>query len=424
MNKNSLFFYITLFYIFLLCLINWLFYSQIALQKKDTIAQALENTNSVKKFYVDRYVRHKEPRPPRNPQNRPPQKAHIPNFIQMKDMTKEDKNLFFELFSLEILKSDNTEAQNQGKMLFKKPDIGVFEYKKWIYVYDYTPNRKIGIVFRYKNKSLINQTIYTAIFVNLAIFIFIVLVIRKILPLRELKKSIVKFSKGDLNIRNNIKGKDEIAQVSKEFDKAVQKIQDLQNSRNLFLRNIMHELKTPIAKGKMITELMNDEKNSNRLKIILDRFEYLLNEFAKIEQVTSNEFKLNKKEYNNIDILENALDILMIEQEQLDIKVKKIEKLEIDFDLFSIALKNLIDNALKYGKEKPKIILENRKVSIISKGKEIKDLDFEKVFKREFEHSNQGLGLGLYITYNIIKKHEFELKYLCKNGENHFVILT
>lgn len=46
------------------------------------------------------------------------------------------------------------------------------------------------------------------------------------------------------------------------------KIQTLQDSRKLFLRNIMHELKTPITKGKLITDLMEDTKNQERLKRI------------------------------------------------------------------------------------------------------------------------------------------------------------
>lgn len=417
MNKHSLFFYIGIFYVFLAFVVNWLFYSQVALQKKDMIAQALENANDVKRFYADRYFKDKNFKPPRKPKK---DDFRRPPFLNKS--TKEDKKVLHKLFSIEILERNDTSAEEKGNILLRKPDISIFEYKKWIYIYDYAPNGKIGNVIRYKNKSLISKTIYTAIFVNLTILVFVILVMRKILPIRKLKKSIVRFSKGDLDVRSNIQGKDEIAEVSHEFDNAIEKIQNLQNSRNLFLRNIMHELKTPIAKGTMITELMDDEKNSDRLRIILDRFEYLLNEFSKIEQVTSNEMKLDIKEYKNIDILENALDILMINIDEINFTCDEVQLLEVDFELFSIALKNLIDNAIKYSKTKPKVILKDKKISIISKGQKIKNLDFQKVFKREFEDSKKGLGLGLYITYSIIKKHGFDLKYLYKNEENCFII--
>lgn len=444
MNRHSLFFYIGIFYIFLACVVNWLFYSQITLQKRDIISQALENANDARRFFHQKYPKNAKipPRgnfPPPKHKNfknptMPPHDKFSEKFMptnppKNRDFIKPpkpmgmDKNILDRLFSIEILEANDTDAQKYGKNLLIKPDIKVYSYNKWIYIYEYMPGGSIGATFRYKDKSRINQTIYTAIFTNLTILIFVILVTQKILPIRRLKKSIVKFSKGDLNVRSNIDGKDEIAEVSREFDNAIEKIQSLQNSRNLFLRNIMHELKTPIAKCKMITDLMNDEKNSERLKIVLDRFEYLLNEFAKIEKVTSNEITLDIKEYKNVDILDNALDILMIRGYEIEATCKELEKIRADFELFSIALKNLIDNGIKYGTDKPEIILEHRKISIISKGDEIKKLDFQKVFKRDFEDSQKGLGLGLYITYNIIKRHGFELKYFHKNNKNYFVVL-
>ncbi len=52
--------------------------------------------------------------------------------------------------------------------------------------------------------------------------------------------------------------KDEIAALANQFDSAVIKIKSLRDSRQLFLRNIMHELKTPITKGKLATEMIED----------------------------------------------------------------------------------------------------------------------------------------------------------------------
>lgn len=451
MNRHSIFFYIGVFYLFLFCVVNWLFYSQVRLNEKEIIAQAIENANDAKRFYADKYIKknflspheksfEKRPLPPfdmqkkdmrplfgqRPLEDKPPKKRPLENkppAISM-EATEADKKVLFKLFSLEMLERNDTKAQTNGKKIFQKPDLRVYTYKEWVYIYDYGPDGEIGATFRYKNKSHVSETIYTAILVNITILIFVLLVMSKILPIRKLHKSMIRFAKGNLNVRSNITGKDEIAEVAQTFDTALEKIQSLQSSRNLFMRNIMHELKTPIAKGKMITSLMDDEKNSERLNTILNRFEYLLGEFTKIEQVTSNEFTLKRKKYKNIDILENAIDILMIIEDDIDINCKHIQKLDVDFELFSIVLKNLIDNAIKYGHEKPEVILDKGKISIISKSDEIKDLDFEKVFKRSFEDSNTGLGLGLYITYNIVKKHGYELKYLHENGKNHFIILT
>ena len=80
----------------------------------------------------------------------------------------------------------------------------------------------------------------------LAAYIF---VIYKIKPLRKLKRQIVKFANGELDgVQNVGNGKDEISEVSEAFYGALPD-QGANDSRHLFLRNIMHELKTPITKG-------------------------------------------------------------------------------------------------------------------------------------------------------------------------------
>jgi len=85
-------------------------------------------------------------------------------------------------------------------------------------------------------------------------------VIRSIHPLSELKKKIIKFSEGDLNIQCRSSRRDEIAEVANAFDDAVHTINDLLKSRQLLLRAIMHELKTPITKGRITAEMLEDGK--------------------------------------------------------------------------------------------------------------------------------------------------------------------
>ena len=218
------------------------------------------------------------------------------------------------------------------------------------------------------------------------------------------------------------KGKDEIAEVSNEFNHAIHKIKNLQESRNLFLRNIMHELKTPITKGKLITDLMDEEKNKERLVRIFSRFEYLLGEFTKTEQVTSNALILNKKRFRAVDILDNAFDILLLESSAVEIEVNANLEIEADYELMSTALKNLIDNGLKYGKKRVEIFIEESAIIIESHGDILENSSFETAFNRAFEDSSKGLGLGLYITHHIVKRHGFALTYEHREGVNKFTI--
>lgn len=249
----------------------------------------------------------------------------------------------------------------------------------------------------------------------------------KLKPLSSLKENMIKLSKGDLKISTRINAKDEIAQVANEFDNALKQLKELRDSRNLFLRNIMHELKTPITKGKLITDMYEDCERKFILIRVFQRLEYLLGEFAKIEEFTSGKIQLEKKEYFSIELVEQALDILLLNIDEIDIENDFDLKLNVDFELFSIALKNLIDNAIKYNTNgNPKVYILENGIKIVNKGANlIKPIDeYYKPFNHEYETAQSGLGLGLYITNNIIKIHNYQMHYNYEEGHHIFFIET
>lgn len=247
----------------------------------------------------------------------------------------------------------------------------------------------------------------------------------KLKPLISLKEDMKNLSKGELKISTNIEGKDEISQVAKEFSIALKQLKELRNSRNLFLRNIMHELKTPITKGKLITDIYEDSERKFILIRVFQRLEYLLSEFAKIEELTSGKIILNKNKYHIIELIDQALDILLVEEHTIEIEDNANLEINADFELFSIALKNLIDNAIKYGyDENPRIIIEKDYIEIINKGEKLtKNIEeYYKPFNHDYETATTGLGLGLYISNNIVKIHNYYLEYDYKDGYHHFYI--
>jgi two-component system OmpR family sensor kinase len=204
------------------------------------------------------------------------------------------------------------------------------------------------------------------------------------------------------------------------------KEKELINSRNLFLKNIMHELKTPITKGKILTDNCDNIKNMDILKGVFYRLEYLLNEFSKIEELTSCQIKLEVKNYRAVDLIDQALDMLLIDSSAINIKINESLDINVDFDLFSIALKNLIDNAFKYNiNGKAEIIVDNHSIQIKNKGKKLtKNInEYYTAFNRDYEKSTDGLGLGLYISNNIIKLHEYKLEYKFKDNYHLFQII-
>ncbi|MDP2892923.1 MAG: ArsS family sensor histidine kinase, partial [Sulfurimonas sp.] len=203
------------------------------------------------------------------------------------------------------------------------------------------------------------------------------------------------------------------------------KIASMREARSLFLRNVLHELKTPIMKGSLTCESLESSHEQERLNRIFVRMNYLLDEFAKIERFSSGAWSLRRVEYRFVDILDHAYDLLLCDRDTFTLKGEESGLIVlVDFELFAIALKNLLDNALKYGRGKPTVVISEHSIEICSFGDEMPEAkrDFSKPFNRAYEGSSTGLGLGLYLTNSIVQKHGFTLKYSYQDELNCFEI--
>ncbi|ATB69852.1 HAMP domain-containing histidine kinase [Sulfurospirillum diekertiae] len=265
------------------------------------------------------------------------------------------------------------------------------------------------------------KTIFGVVFA--IIIVAYILTIRKLKPLRKLKRQMDRFAKGDLDINCKTDGEDEISQVANSFHNAVEQINKLNHSRQLFLRNIMHELKTPITKGRISAEMLENGKQRDRLIGTFEKLELLINEFASIEQITSGEGLKNIKPYRLVDMLDEAIDLAMINPKQIEIDMIDDEIiLHVDFRLFTTAMKNVIDNGIKYSiDQKIRIMATKEKISFISQGKPLTyDLEhYLEPFVQE-KNSHQSFGLGLYIVHHIVKAHHVNFTYEHKDGYNYF----
>ena len=245
-------------------------------------------------------------------------------------------------------------------------------------------------------------------------------------PLQLLHKNIDKFSRGEHIQANELDSSDEVAQVANAFCDAAATIDTLQKSRILFLRNIMHELKTPITRGKLIVHTLDDTLHDK--STLLDTFNVMeaqLKELSDIESITSKAQSLEIKEYALIDIVENVYDILYFDEVSSSISN---EIVKVDFNLFSIALKNLIDNARKYKEANSQIKLEfqNNTLSVINRGKAFsKNIEnFFEAFERDCSDSKtEGFGLGLYIVNEVVTRHNFLFEHEYLDGEHFFKIV-
>lgn len=271
----------------------------------------------------------------------------------------------------------------------------------------------------------ITLIIVALLVVSLFILLYI-LTLKKLLKINILKDKVKHLANENFDIDCATEQQDEISQLSNEFHKTANKLKLLKDSRDIFIRNIMHELKTPIIKGKFITQLENTEENKNKMEKVFYRLESLINEFATIEQLISSRKIIEKKSYFLEDIVDDAIDILMCEENEISVNLTNM-KVDVDFKLFSIAIKNLIDNGIKHSVDNKVIIVaKGDEIVFKNKGAQLQyplENYFEPFFKGDDVKSNQSFGLGLYIIKNILDANDFELKYKYDNGINIFTMI-
>ena len=308
--------------------------------------------------------------------------------------------------------------KEKGKL--KRYAVDTFRLKRIIII----NNDRFKLILENKNKAKfpLKRALVFAVVFLLIIFLYW-WIMKSFNPLAKLKSQIQTFSQGNLDIECKSDKKDEIAEVANEFNHAVTMIRELLHSRQLFLRAIMHELKTPIGKGRLVSEMLHDEKNKERLHSIFERLNLLIDEFAKIEKITSKNFDLTIKPYKMTDLLEASIDMLMIDHPKNLISIQIIQdySVSVDFELFTLVIKNLLDNGIKYSSDKHiKVIINNNQLQIINIGEALKE-PLAHYFE-PFHTSKKGLGLGLYIVKSILDIHHMKVEYDRKDTENIFTI--
>ena len=342
-----------------------------------------------------------------------------------------DENLLFFLQESNfkpIIESHIQQIHSHSRLLLNRPlfriNTQVWRHKQNFYLFIKHP--QFQLLLEDKEKASFPQEILFAYILSLLFLLSLYFwLTRSLKPLKSLHESIQKVAKGDLTISFQSKKSDEIAQVSNAFDDALRKIEALINSRQLFLRTIMHELKTPIGKGKLLNEFLEDNKQKESYDMVFERLELLIEEFSKIEQMLSSSYQVKLASYNVQEMIDQALELMIMDEEEIEkqVTINQIEPLilKTDFELFSLALKNLIDNALKYSLDrKITIYIYHDRIELSNRGKQFTQNLQE--YTQPFNPKGQGLGLGLYIVQNIMKLLELRIIYDYNEEENNFTI--
>ena len=307
----------------------------------------------------------------------------------------------------------------EGESLYGRMQIFAIGKNKYIYLQRYGYN--LMLQDNQSENLRIQLTILIAILIAILFIFLYVAIIRKLSPLKKLNKQIEEFAKGNMNIKITQKNNDEIGKIAQSFDNAIHHIRTLLDSKNLFMRNMMHELKTPITRGRIAIEMVEEGNTKQTLIRAFERMNELIAELAHVERLTTQDFHPLMNEAKMDDIINDSITLLLCNRNKLTIQTQG-ETLVTDTKLLTLAIKNLLDNALKYSDDKKATIITNpSSIKVISSGKSLEHplTYYLEPFTQE-EKRNSGFGLGLYIVNNIAQRLGYTLSYYHKNGSNIF----
>ncbi len=239
----------------------------------------------------------------------------------------------------------------------------------------------------------------------------------------------------DITLLDDMK-KDEIGQLTTHYNAMALRIQNqaeqikqFSNRRKLLLSNLSHDLRTPLTMilgyAEMIrTGLYKDEKELQAsAKILLQRSRYmntLLDQLLDITRQDEGNFELSITKHNVSEMMRKiAVDYLMfLEGQYFTVQVNIPDEdihAWIDASLIERALRNLLDNAIRYGSDGQYLELGLSKkngslfMTVIDKGLGIPIENQEHVFERFYRVDSSrkgvGLGIGLSIVKEIISFH-------------------
>ena len=308
------------------------------------------------------------------------------------------------------------------KVIFKRGNkskgfrVIEFEDKKVIYIY--SPISEIVLQDIQKSQSML---IVHGVFLLLLIsqILLYIRVKKSLKPLSLMQKKLQTLEDGDLTPLQLESNYDEIKQMILSYNKSIAKIEYILNTREMFNKIFMHEMKMPIAKGMFYLKQEVSQKTHNKLGDILHRLNQELDEFSQLENLISYKDEISDTPNNILAILNEAIEKVGIEnKEKILIKCDNSCTIKGDRDLWILCFKNIIDNALKYSYDNHlQINCINNEISFINQGEPLpvdlsNNIKSWKLDKNQRHKSSTGYGFGLFIIKTIVSINKYRLDYL------------
>ena len=234
----------------------------------------------------------------------------------------------------------------------------------------------------------------------------------------------------------------ETRQLSEAFNKMLGRLKILDESREEFVSNVSHELKTPMTSMKVLADSLLEQDNvpvemyqefMQDIAKEIDRENQIITDLLSLVKMDRSGQTMNIRTMNINDLLEQILKRLkpIAEKKNVEMVMESFRPVnaEIDETKFTLAVSNLVENAIKYNRENGWVHVSLNAdhkyfyVKVEDSGIGIPEQDqahiFERFYRVDKSHSREigGTGLGLAIARNAVLVHRGSIKVYSNEGE-------
>ena len=267
-------------------------------------------------------------------------------------------------------------------------------------------------------------------------------------PLKRMLKVIQKITDGHLDQKIEIKGRDELAELGNAFNHMTQQILKMDQSRQEFVSNVSHELKTPLSSIKVLSEslLFQEDVPVEMYKEFfkdinseVDRLTAIINDLLFLVKLDQKEVPLTIKNANLNTLIQEILKRLhpLANKKNIELIYESFRDVyaEVDEMKLTLAISNLVENGIKYTPEDGIVRVtvdadhQNAFIKVMDTGIGIPEEEQDKIFQRFYrvdktrDRETGGTGLGLSITYRTVLLHQGSIKVNSKEGEgSEFIV--
>ncbi len=288
-------------------------------------------------------------------------------------------------------------------------------------VIDYTPPAEIN--------NLIVAIILSILFV-IGLYLFISKYLR---PVQLMKNRIEALEEGDLKSKIAIIGEDELADLSHSMNKLIDDVNHLLENKHQLLLEVSHELRSPLARMQLLIAMIPDHKNIGKLKGEIEYLEGMISNLLLSDRLSLPYSKMDLEQYTTREIVSKVIDMFPLKGQRIKVKnYIEDEQIYVDETKFTLSLRNLLDNAIKYSSDNTEvdlIVVKNDNIEF-----QVKDLGIgisreniqrltEPFYQADQNISTKGFGLGLTICKKIIEFHKGKLTIKSEEGKGSCFVL-